>query len=100
MYRELGFFNDVVPNDDNLYSLGDIYNSNDCIDKYWTPKRWLAQKRTKALFDAHGVPPSILVSKELATSYATTVNVLFYINLVEILEERGIDWLNEFKNQV
>ena len=80
-------FTDVTPTD-GLYSLEQLYTSKDCKNKYWTPNRWLAQKRTKELFVAYGIEPSHMVQKELAWSYAMTINscfaVYFYRKLSEI----------------
>lgn len=75
----LGFFEDVLPQQDGTYSLSALYCSKDCKKKYWTPKRWLAQKRTKELFNAYGIEPSLMVPKELAWSYAMTINTSFAV---------------------
>ena len=72
-------FTDVTQTEQGLYSLEQLYNSKDCSKPYWTPKRWLAQKRTKELFNAYGIEPSHMVPKELAWSYAMTINSCFAV---------------------
>lgn len=72
-------FNDVTQTENGFFSLEQLYNSKDCKKKYWTPKRWLAQKRTKELFEVYGIGPSLTVPKELAWSYAMTINASFAV---------------------
>lgn len=85
-----GYFNDVTPTD-GLYSLEQLYNSKDCSKPYWTPNRWLAQKRTKELFAAYGIEPSHMVPEELAWSYAMTINTSFAVYFYSKLDMLTVD---------
>ena len=93
MFKLLGYFDDVQPTEEGLYSLASLYNSKDCSKPYWTPNRWLAQKRTKELFNAYGVEPSHMVPKELAASYAMMINSSFAVTFYRQL--KNVDfWLS------
>lgn len=72
-----GYFTDVTQTEKGLYSLEQLYNSKDCSKPYWTPKRWLAQKRTKELFKAYVIEPSLIVPEELAVYYALEISPIF-----------------------
>ena len=84
----LGFFEDVLPQQDGTYSLSALYDSKDCKKKYYTPKRWLSQRRTKQLLAELDVVASDFLPFEAALSYALTLNpslaLTFYRKLSEI----------------
>lgn len=93
MFKLLGYFDDVQPTEEGLYSLASIYKSKDCTKEYWTPNRWLSQKRTKELFAAYGVQASNMVPKELAASYAMMLNSSFAVTFYSQL--KNVDfWLS------